>query len=129
MSLAGNRFAAAGSIRPSRGPIGHSPGDTEISDGAGEPQELFPEWHCLNLLNRSILVCARRKAAGVFIQRNNLRLAYLSQFSTFSTGTRLNSETLSVTQVASIARACAAINMSWALIGVPLFSSAMRIEA
>lgn len=62
---------------------------------------------------------------------DGLRLiaAYLSQFSTLSAGTRLNSETLSVTQIASIARACAAINMSWALRGVPLFSSATRIAA
>lgn len=55
--------------------------------------------------------------------------AHLSQFSTFSAGTRLNSATLSVTQTASMARACAAINMSCAPIGVPLFSRATRIEA
>ena len=55
--------------------------------------------------------------------------AHLSQFSTFRAGTRLNSVTLSVTQIASMARACAAINMSWAPIGVPRFSRATRIEA
>lgn len=55
--------------------------------------------------------------------------AYRTQFSTFSAGTRLNSLRLSVTQTASIARACAAISMSWAPIGVPFLSSATRIAA
>ena len=54
---------------------------------------------------------------------------HLSQFSTFKAGTRLNSATLSVTQTASMARACAAISMSCALIGVPFFSSATRRDA
>jgi hypothetical protein len=42
-----------------------------------------------------------------------------SQFSTLSTGTRLNSATLSVTHTASRARACAAISMSCAPMGCP----------
>ena len=54
---------------------------------------------------------------------------YLSQFSTLRADTRLNSATLSVTQTAPSARACAAISMSCAPIGVPFFSSATRIAA
>jgi hypothetical protein len=68
--------------------------------------------------------------------RGELRLAdsadplgYLSQFSTLKAGTRLNSATLSVTHTASMARACAAISMSCAPIGVPFRSSVTRIEA
>jgi hypothetical protein len=57
------------------------------------------------------------------------RHAYASQFSTLRAGTRLNSATLSVTHTASIARACAAINMSFAPMGVPFFSSAVRMAA
>ena len=55
-----------------------------------------------------------------------LALAYRTQFSAFSAGTRLNSVKLSVTQTASIARACAAISMSCAPIGVLFFPSATR---
>lgn len=55
--------------------------------------------------------------------------AYRNQFSTLREGTRLNSATLSVTHTASIARAWAAISMSWAPIGVPFFSNATRIAA
>lgn len=56
-------------------------------------------------------------------------LAQFSQFSTLSAGTRLNSAVLSVTQTASRARAWAAISMSFAPIGVPLRSSAVRMAA
>lgn len=54
---------------------------------------------------------------------------HLNQFSTLSAGTRLNFATLSVTHTASMARACAAISMSCAPMGVPFFSSATRIAA
>jgi hypothetical protein len=48
-------------------------------------------------------------------------------FSTSSLGTRSNSATLSVTPTALIARACAAISMSLAPMGVPRRSRAARI--
>ena len=50
-----------------------------------------------------------------------------SQFSRLKPGTRENSRSLSVTSVASIARACAAIQVSFAPIGVPWRSSRARI--
>src|SRR5437899_5391731 len=54
---------------------------------------------------------------------------HFTQVSTFRAGTRLNSATLSVTHTASIARACAAISMSCAPIGVPFLSGPTRIDA
>ena len=54
---------------------------------------------------------------------------HFTQFSTFRAGTRLNSATLSVTHTASIARACAAISMSCAPIGVPFLSRVTRMDA
>jgi hypothetical protein len=52
-----------------------------------------------------------------------------SQFSTARPGTRLNSRSLSVTSVASIASAWAAIQVSLAPIGVPLSSRPARTLA
>lgn len=112
-----------------RGPCGF----VEVADVAEPGAHAVPTRaglvHQLQLVESKRLKIATQIGIRALMAEQPGSRDHLNQFSTFRAGTRLNSETLSVTQTASRARACAAISMSYAPIGVPFLSRDTRIEA